>query len=219
MRRTRKRTVQASAGDRYSQLTIIKEVEAVILSDKPARQVLCVCDCGTEKVVRLDQIRREVVKSCGCLLSRAAFKHGGWNGGSRTPTYRTWLTMRSRCLNANASDYDRYGGRGITICERWSDYSEFLADMGERPSESHSIDRIDPNGHYEPSNCRWATMKEQGRNRRNNRRLTHGGETLCVAEWSDRVGLSASTISRRLARGYTVEEALTIPKGGKNRAR
>jgi hypothetical protein len=209
---------KAIPGERFNRLVVIEDAEPLIFSGKPVRQVLCICDCGRKKVVRLDNIRYGRVKSCGCLHDTLPIKHGQAFSGEKTLTYRTWLTMRKRCLNPNSKDYPRYGGRGIQTCERWDDFLLFLEDMGERPSERHSIDRIDTEGDYTPKNCRWATPKQQGRNRRNNRMLTHGGETLCLAEWAERTGISLAAIKCRLdVCGYTVEEALTLPIGAKRR--
>jgi hypothetical protein len=121
--------------------------------------------------------------------------------------------MKNRCFNVNGEDFHLYGGRGVTVCDRWRDsYPAFLADMGPRPSPAHSIDRFpDPNGNYEPGNCRWATMKEQQNNRRNNHRVTHGGLTLTVTDWSLRTGLSRQLIRYRLSHGWSVERALASP--------
>jgi hypothetical protein len=216
MANTRRRRIQLNPGDRFNRFTVIDEAEPVILSGKPARQFLCLCDCGRMKTVRIDALRSGRVKSCGCLHDTLPIKHGQGIGGEKTRTYRTWLAMRTRCLNPNSKDYPRYGGRGIRVCKRWDDFTLFLEDMGERPSETHSIDRIDPNDDYTPDNCRWATSKEQGRNRRNNRKLTHSGESLCIAEWAEKTGISLAALKCRLdVCGYTVEEALTLPIGVK----
>jgi len=218
MAKTRRCRVQLNAGDRYGYFTVVREAERVILSGKPCRHVLCKCDCGKEKVVRLGDIRDGRVKSCGCLHDILPIKHGQAKNGERGLTYRTWSNIRRRCLNPNAHEYESYGGRGIRICDRWEDFAAFVEDMGERPSQRHSIDRIDPEGDYTPDNCRWATPKQQGRNRRNNRTLTYKGETLCLSEWSERIGISLNAIASRLdVCGYTVEEALTLPLGMKRR--
>lgn len=138
------------------------------------------------------------------------FKHGM----IATPEYRVWSGILTRCTNANDSHFPRYGGRGITICGRWLEFSNFYADMGPRPSAAHSIDRFpDNDGNYEPNNCRWATMKEQSNNRCSNRRIEFNGEALTIAGWADRAGLSRSLIRHRLAAGWSVADALQALPG------
>jgi hypothetical protein len=138
-----------------------------------------------------------------------------WNyrhGRSRTPIHRVWSTMVERCTSPKSKKWPLYGGRGIRVCERWLTFENFLADMGERPSAGHTLDRIDTDGHYEPGNVRWATQTEQQRNRRNNRLITFRGETLCLAAWAERVGLSIGTLGFRVRSGWPVERAITEPK-------
>lgn len=129
---------------------------------------------------------------------------------SRTSTYTIWKTMVARCTRPHAKDFPRYGGRGITVCERWRTFANFLADMGERPA-GLTLDRKDGTGGYEPANCRWATPKEQARNRRNNVLLTHDGQTATVAEWAERTGLERKTLEYRVRAGWPAERALTTP--------
>jgi len=122
--------------------------------------------------------------------------------------------MRQRCANQAEPSYPNYGGRGIYVCERWRDsFANFLADMGPRPAGT-SIDRIDNDGPYSKLNCRWATQAEQARNTRHNHRVEHDGETLCIAEWSERVGIPGRIITQRLGLGWSAQRALTTPVGG-----
>lgn len=133
------------------------------------------------------------------------------HGGSHSRTYRIWISMRARCSDKNHSSFRYYGGRGITVCERWqSSFTNFLEDMGEPPTSKHSIDRFpDKNGNYEHANCRWATQQEQNRNTTSNRTATLNGETLCLAEWSDRIGISDDCIADRIDRGWEIADALS----------
>lgn len=175
----------------------------------------CVCDCGTEVLVRDASLIAERTKSCGCLLVEArslnakqVHKHNTTHGLSRTPEYKAWREMIDRCNNPNSKSYSSYGGRGIRVCERWSKFESFYADIGKRPSCSFSIDRIDNNGNYCPANCRWATSKEQGNNRRTNRLLTIGDETKTLAQWSSVSSTMPRTIAARLSRGWSTREAV-----------
>lgn len=147
------------------------------------------------------------------LRRKAPQWHGEAVQGQFTPEYKVWRDIKRRCLNPNVWNYSRYGGRGITIAPEWrDDYLAFLRDVGRRPSPIHSIERIDNDGDYEPGNVRWATRKEQARNRRSSRRLTFRGETRTMTEWAELLGLSVWALSKRLnAHGWSVEDALTKP--------
>ena len=120
--------------------------------------------------------------------------------------------MKSRCYNKNHSKYDSYGGRGIKVCDRWlEDSVNFYADMGPRPSQKHSLDRIDVNGDYCPENCRWATPKEQGNNRRNNHKVLHNGEEKTLSEIETELGLNYNILSYRINQNWSIEDAINIP--------
>lgn len=130
----------------------------------------CVCDCGARVVVRGASLRKGQSRSCGCLQrERASARkiHGLWG----TPEYNSWVAMMRRCFNPHATGFEDYGGRGITVCEEWHSIAAWFADMGPRPPGC-SLDRIDPNGNYEPGNCRWADAKQQSQNRRPRRART-----------------------------------------------
>lgn len=166
------------------------------------------CRCGAEKVIRKTSVTSGLTESCGCKNRKRACKQLTKHGWYGTRTYRSWTAMIQRCENPNKDNYDIYGGRGISVCKRWRDsFDNFLADMGERP-KGKSIDRIDHNGNYESDNCRWASSKTQCRNRRNNRYLTHNGESRCLAEWVEITGIDGATIDSRLKRGWSVKQAL-----------
>lgn len=166
----------------------------------------CRCDCGREVEIPVVSFRRN--KSCGCTKGKSSIRHGHALQGRVTREFITWASMHARCSNPNARRYARYGGRGITVCERWKDFAAFYADMGARPPH-HSLDRIDNDGHYSPENCRWATWKQQNRNTRANHKLTLNGITDCIAGWAERTGIPPRRIASRLCRGWTVERALT----------
>lgn len=172
----------------------------------------CRCDCGNMAIVRGGHLREgRGTRSCGCF-SRENPQRGGTHYLSYSPEYMTWAKMRARCENQNDQGYDRYGARGIRVCNRWRDsFENFYADMGPRPSAHHSIDRIDNNGDYSPENCRWATVKEQARNRRSTRFIEFRGESKSIAEWAEIKGMSYQVLFKRLQSGWPAERALTQP--------
>jgi hypothetical protein len=204
------------SGEQFGRLTVLRREGR----QRSYATWLCRCSCGTEVVVVSRFLVRGSTRSCGCLaseMSRERAKkqtHRRTHGRSKGDrTYTSWLHMRSRCLKPENPAFPDYGGRGITVCDRWKDsFENFLADMGECP-EGMSLDRYpDNDGHYEPGNCRWATAKEQARNRRNSRTLEFNGQRRTVAEWSEQTGISQQTIGQRIdRRGWSVERALTTP--------
>jgi hypothetical protein len=201
-KRGRPRTMHyPQPGGRYGELTFVSA--ATDLGYK--RRANVICDCGASKVIRLNDWG--VVISCGCRKFRGhTRRHGDW----RSKEYQLWTGMISRCTNENAESYPNYGGRGITVCESWRDYANFLADMGRRPSPDHQLDRYPNNdGNYEPGNVRWATRAEQAVNKRHTVRITAFGETLNVYEWAERFGRKPKTILNRLRLGFTAEAAVS----------
>lgn len=176
----------------------------------------CRCDCGAEVPVSSYMLTSGKTKSCGCLRrdmgvarGKASARHGEGSNGRETAEYRCWGAMLSRCNNPNHCNFPDYGARGIQVCERWTAYENFLADMGRRPSDRHSIDRIDVKGPYSPENCRWATMTEQQRNTRRNVFITIGDQTLTLGAWLVKLDIPRATYYTRLRKGMSPEDALT----------
>lgn len=190
-------------GQRFGRWLVIRR--AIIEKEREASWVAH-CDCGAERLVRGTHLRYAASKSCGCLQRGRATTHGLYG----SPVYHAWVKIKSRCLNNHAADYHNYGARGITVCERWLSFETFFQDMGQPPT-GKSIERIDNDAGYSPENCRWATPAEQARNRRSNHFLTHEGITLCITDWTRRLGLGDTTIWDRLARGWPVAQTLSQP--------
>lgn len=179
----------------------------------------CQCKCGKEFAALSQSLREGKTTSCGCKkgarISARVTVHGHCrSNAARIPEFGVWATMRSRCNNPNNKRYTDWGGRGITICERWDYFPNFLEDMGLRPSPKHSIDRVDVNGNYCPENCRWATIAEQNDNRQNTIRLTHNGETMTMREWGIRLGVPAKVLRLRHYRKWPTARILETPVGG-----
>ena len=176
---------------------------------------LCRCDCGTEKTVLASSIKNGSSRSCGCLAREIAVdvckRDKTTHGMYRSAEYRSWKEMRGRCMRTDHHQWGDYGGRGITICERWSDFATFYADMGAKPSRKHTLDRIENDGNYEPGNCQWATRKEQNRNRRSNVWVDYGGKRMILTDACILAGLNYKTVANRIYSGLSSEEALSRP--------
>lgn len=174
------------AGMRFDRLIVLRFVGI----EKGRSTWHCRCDCGSELAVRAANLKSHNTRSCGCLVKDVAAEMNTKHGRSRSPEHRAWMGMWDRCTNPNYPLYGSYGGRGIAVADRWRSFVSFYADMGEKPSPKHSLDRIDVNGNYEPANCQWATMKEQARNKRNSFVVTAHGITASLAEHCERTGVS-----------------------------
>ena len=179
---------------------------------------LCLCDCGNQTMVQGVHLCNGDTKSCGCLVKKHAKimglnngRHGHKRSGKRTRLYNIWGGIIERCCNPSYRDYDHYGGRGITVCERWKQFEYFLADMGDPLTNKHQIDRINNNKGYFLANCRWTTATINNRNKRNNRLLNLHGKIQCVTVWSEEVNLSIQTIMWRVNNGWSIEKSLTTP--------
>ena len=174
------------------------------------------CECGAEKTLWATDVRRGKIKSCGCLAREVKATgdlrrvHGACGPTGNTPEYTSWNAMMTRCFNENAFGYHRYGGRGITVCDRWKNFASFLEDMGMRP-EGTSLDRIDPNGNYTPDNCRWATRDVQNVNKVNSVYLTVGDDTRPLTHWASDLGCAPGVITSRVKRGWPIEKAVLTP--------
>lgn len=171
----------------------------------------CLCKCGKECEIRSTSLRDGTTKSCGCHFLEVARKKGlakKTHGMTGTRAYSIWTNMKNRCFSEKNKKYKDYGGRGITVCNRWkSSFTNFFTDMGP-PPEGYSIERIDVNGNYEPSNCKWATMKEQQNNRRNNLILEYQSQKYTLQQLCDLLNKNSDKVSQRLKRGDSLEYAL-----------
>lgn len=178
----------------------------------------CCCSCGSIGTVLASNLKQGHSLSCGCLVAETtrarSTTHGYSVAGGITKEYLTWQRIKGRCHNPKNHKFPDYGGRGIIVDPSWiDDFPAFLAHVGPCPSTSHSIDRIENDGNYEPGNVRWATRKTQANNKRNNRLLFHNGQTLNATQWAEKTNIPASSIIRRLNLGWSDEKTLTTPIG------
>jgi len=204
-------------GMKFHRLKVLSLAESRVSTYKNRRNsvrkyVTCLCECGNIKEVCLSSLKRGLSKSCGCLQKEVSSKLFSTHKMKKSPEYKSWAAMKQRALNPNNNRYTDYGERGVKVCERWRDsFENFLADMGPKPSAQHSIDRIDVMGDYTPENCRWATPTEQARNRRTTVLIKTPKGVMCIKQAANEYGIKYNTLCGRLAKGMSVESALTDP--------
>lgn len=197
------------AGDRFGRLTVLDPDQG--RDERWNRLALFRCDCGNVVKKRASPIKAGTVKSCGCgqnkPLSERYIAHA-----EPTTEYVIYRKMLERCSSPRHVHFSNYGGRGITVCDRWrSSFEAFLEDMGKRPSRDHTLDRRDNDGPYSPANCRWATRNEQNQNTRRNRLVAYRGEIKTASQWAREHGIRPSRLITRLWQGWTIERALSVP--------
>lgn len=177
-------------------------------SSTKSAQWLCECECGTKRIIRASILKSGKSKSCGCHKN----DYNRIHGGKGTRLYEIWRHMIYRCENPENQAYEKYGGRGITVCDEWHDFvcfREWAMENGYK--ETLSIDRIDNNKGYCPDNCRWATSEMQMNNRRMCNVLEFNGEKLTLSQWAKKTGIPRSTLLNRIKRGWNIEKVLTEP--------
>lgn len=206
-------------GQRFGRLVVVCRAG----SDSKKNAVWrCRCDCGTEKIINGSSLRNGRTKSCGCYndeIRADGCRKRATHGMKGTRLYKTWQNMKSRCYREKDISYPNYGGRGIKVCDEWLHSFEAFRDwaLANGYRDNLTIDRKNPNGNYEPSNCRWQNSKQQANNRRSNKYLVCDGKRLTYAEWADLYGITERTISRRIAAGWDAERAIKEPmKGAKS---
>jgi len=207
--------VKDLTGEKFGRLTVVGLIGFQKSGSRMRPRFLCQCDCGGEHTALAPSLRGGWVKSCGCLAKecgRLSFEKylkgrkpappaNKTHGMSHRPEHNAWNGMKQRCSNPKNKRYPIYGGRGITVCQRWRDsFEAFYADMGPRPSDGHSIDRINPDGNYEPGNCRWATLEEQANNKRDNHYIWHEGRRVTLSQAQAITGISQKVLYYRIAK-------------------
>lgn len=197
-------------GQVFEKLTVISRAPATV-GNRGARWN-CQCECGNTTVSRSDALKNGRTKSCGChraeLGSKRMTEMHTTHGMYGTPEHKTWSSMLNRCRNENDPSYINYGGRGISVCDRWQSFEQFYADMGVRPT-GYTIERINVNGNYEPNNCVWADKETQANNKRNNHLVSFDGVTKTIAQWAKHYNIPAWKLSQRLMRdGVAFKEAV-----------
>jgi hypothetical protein len=201
-------------GEKFGRLTITGLCRSGVLFAN------CICDCGTEKSIRLKDLKRGMTRSCGCLARQVTVERCSrlaTHRMSASPEHKIWRGMIDRCRNPKSKYYPGYGGRGIAIDPAWDSFEAFYRDMGPRPSGKHSIDRIDNNSGYSPVNCRWATWEQQENNRRSCRYVSFDGRSQTITQWARERHIKAATVFTRIRKGSSPEVALGLHAGATGR--
>ena len=204
-------------GRKFGKLTVVERAKN---SKGGKSRWLCSCDCGKEKIVLGDSLRNGITSSCGCKYFESNKGRNKTHGQTKTRLHRIWSSMKQRCNYPNARCFELYGGRGITVCDEWSNSFEAFRDwaLANGYAEGLTIDRINVNGNYEPSNCRWATFKEQENNRTNNRKVTYKGKEYTLSKLAEELHISSATLAWRLNHGWN-EDHLAITPAFNNKVR
>lgn len=196
-------------GQKFGRLTALYRLH----NTKGRTKWFCICECGNIKEVQISHLIKNNIKSCGCLRKELASKRATTHGKHDTRLYQTWCDIKKRCYNPNNKRYKDWGGRGIAVCSEWKDDFQAFYDwaINNGYDDSLTIDRIDNNKGYEPNNCRWATTKQQTRNRRNTKYITYKGESKPLAEWCEILNLNYDKVKHRINNyGWSIEKALEI---------
>lgn len=201
-------------GQRFGRYLVIAKSDKRTKAMK--QMVLCKCDCGIEREVVVGNLRSGLSTSCGCWKDEKTSARRKIHGYSKNSMYHRYRAMIRRCYDPLHKEFHNYGGRGIKVCDRWlKSVENYMEDMGEAPFYMASIDRIDNDGDYFKENCHWATKKEQTINRRVTKIIEINGESMCLADWSRKLGCTKTAIYSRLRRGWTIEESINTNKGKK----
>ncbi len=203
------------SGQRFGKLVVLERVEN---SNDGATRFLCQCDCGNIKIIRSKHLKSGAIRDCGCEKSKRTRIKNLTHGGSGTRLYNIWIKMRDRCQNPHSADWYDYGGRGITVYDKWDSSFEAFRKWSENNGydDGKSIDRIDVNAGYYPDNCRWVSMRVQANNKRNNHMVCYRGKEMSLADAARLSSVPYSTIKRRITvYGWSAEKAIETPIKGK----
>lgn len=202
------RPIKSLIGSRFNRLVVIGDAGTNGICHK----WICLCDCGRIKSVIGDNLKRGSTKSCGCLHVENGKTINLKHGMRKSPEYKVWSGIKDRCHNPSANGFNRYGGRGIRVCNRWlHSFENFLADMGRKPSPNHTIERKNNNIGYSPTNCMWAGRGAQANNRSTNKFVSIGGVSKTYAQWCKEFKINPATLFWRISNGQSPIDALTRP--------